>query len=138
MKIYVFILLIFVGFSACSTTDEASPKLSGEINELIIGKWQLTEYLADPGDGSGKWQKVAKNQVSTITFGQNTIEQSENGTKQKGTFTFSEEGGRAGLNIKIDGSTNVFRWYIGTVTADNLQLSYGCIEACDGKYVAVK
>lgn len=46
----VFVLAVVV----CSVT--ACKKNIQLHNSSIVGKWKLSEYLADPGDGSGTWQ----------------------------------------------------------------------------------
>ncbi|MDD3788879.1 MAG: hypothetical protein PHO94_09315 [Petrimonas sp.] len=56
----ILVLLIFCGvLFSCDKSDDTE-------NTELIGKWKLTEVLADPGDGSGTFHKVSSNK--TIEF----------------------------------------------------------------------
>ena len=37
-------------------------------NSSIVGRWVLTDYLADPGNGSGTWQKADSRNPKYIEF----------------------------------------------------------------------
>ena len=56
MKKIIFILFLFGLVVSCSSDE----------NIELIGKWKLIEYLRDPGDGSGTFQKADFDQ--TIDF----------------------------------------------------------------------
>ena len=60
MKEVLFFLTISIGFFACE-------KKAVEGN-VVEGRWKLTEYLADPGDGSGKWMPANSDNPSYIEF----------------------------------------------------------------------
>jgi hypothetical protein len=49
------LIFLFATITSCSTTFNSPADLD---TKEITGKWQLTESLADPGDGSGTWQTV--------------------------------------------------------------------------------
>ncbi len=56
MRLFFYTLCIALFFS-CSKGDEINA------NEHIVGKWQLIETLADPGDGSGVFLPVTSDFV---------------------------------------------------------------------------
>ncbi|MEP7253769.1 MAG: hypothetical protein ABI683_15355 [Ginsengibacter sp.] len=47
----ILLLLLLTGFVAC----KKNPLFE---NNSLVGKWILKESFADPGNGSGKWQKA--------------------------------------------------------------------------------
>ena len=55
MQKLLYVLSILAVLSACSKDQEKEPESK---YEGIVGTWTLTEMRADPGDGSGKWEKV--------------------------------------------------------------------------------
>lgn len=55
------LIVLFAAITSCSTIPN-NPELKLDKNE-ITGKWQLTESLADPGDGSGTWQTVRNGRI---------------------------------------------------------------------------
>jgi len=93
----------------------------------LTGKWKLTETLADPGDGSGKWVSV-KNSDSYLQI-------NADGTISGNNFT----------NFKqyrvIDNQQIEFIYQNGTPTilsyklsGNSLEISGGCFEACGSRY----
>lgn len=99
-------------------------------DETLVGTYQLIEVLADPGDGSGKFEAV--NSSKKITF--------------KSDQSFSCEGEICGLNISSENQTNgTFDEETKTLESetctlhyemhgDELTLQYPCIEPCYHKY----
>ena len=133
----LFLLILFFIF-AFKCSDDDTPVAE---NNGLIGKWKLTEYLADPGDGSGKWQKVTDENSETIEF------------HADGRFTQIKGSGISSVPFfdsykildekrlemgPIDKSSSPHIWYYSNLSATELTIGYGCIEACNGKYVAVK
>jgi hypothetical protein len=53
MKYFAYLLPIAIILLASACSKE---NIKG--NSTLSGKWKLVETLADPGDGSGKWQQV--------------------------------------------------------------------------------
>lgn len=50
----------FILFTAILFSSVACKKSATQTsNSSIIGKWELSEYFADPGDGSGTWHSAA-------------------------------------------------------------------------------
>src|SRR5450432_3061239 len=62
MKNLVLLTAILFSLVACNKTATQT------INRSIIGKWKLSEYLADPGDGSGAWHPVDSSNPSYLEF----------------------------------------------------------------------
>jgi hypothetical protein len=65
----IFAMLIITGVViACKKSSDSAN------NGKITGKWKLTEYYMDPGDGSGTWQPASNfNNNQTIEFKPNGI-----------------------------------------------------------------
>ena len=130
VKKWIILAVTLVLFS-CNDDEIVAPEL--------IGTWQLSEVLADPGDGSGTFTPVESNR--TITFlSTGMIESNEslcpgeitqgNGrgiySLQDSTIIATCPDQEISLNIsfKIEGAS--------------LLLIYQCIEACAEKYVKVQ
>jgi len=100
-------------------------------NESIVGKWRLTETLADPGDGSGKWQPADPLNPSYLEF------------RSDGSLGSSPQGSVTQYKLLSD-STLLYYTDTGplqlryTLTKTALGLYPPCIEACGMHYVAVK
>jgi len=102
-------------------------------NESIVGKWKLTESLADPGDGSGKWQPADPAHPSFIEF------------KADGSLSDTPVSPYAASRYKVTSDSTLLFYR----AADTLQERYHfektrltiippCYEACGLHYVAVK
>jgi hypothetical protein len=99
----------------------------------LIGKWKLTESLADPGDGSGTWQPADPIHPSYIEF------------NSDGTLAVTPYNMYAADRYKIlSDSTMLF-----IRSTDSLQMRYEfskssfilhprCYEACGQKYIAIE
>lgn len=129
MKIkYVFFILLLVLISC----TKSSTKTTGT-NGSIVGKWIPVAYLADPGDGSGKWQAVTEDN-SYIIFNADSSA-SSNVNPYFGTLQ--------SYHILSD-STLTYVYSDGTVFNHSFKLEGnlliimgGCIEACGVKYTRV-
>ena len=53
VKNLILLTVILFSLVACKKT------VTQNSNSSIVGKWRLSEYLADPGDGSGTWHSEA-------------------------------------------------------------------------------
>lgn len=114
--------LLFLAFVFCKCSKEATAPTS------IYGRWQLTEELADPGDGSGTWQPVSKNTDKYIIF-------NEDGTIKSNFFgdmvAFSVKGDNY---IEITNSTHEETTFWYELVGKTLTLSPPCIEACGMRF----
>lgn len=92
----------------------------------LVGKWKMTHYLADPGDGSGTWQAASEENPSVLEF------------RTDGTLA---ESGNSGSKYKImDDSTVVFirdtdSIRVGfRIEGKQLTLNPPCIEPCGQRF----
>lgn len=115
-------LIAFIGVLVSCDKNDQSP-------ENLYGKWKLTEQLADPGNGSGTWQKV---------------------TGKAKYVNFDKEGALTGealpefIKFKIIDTVRIQFAQKGTadsiiyyykIKGDDLILNPPCIEACGIKFV---
>lgn len=140
MKTTNLFLLILFSLCAFKCSEDDSPVSE---NNGLIGKWKLTEYLADPGDGSGKWQKVDENASSVIEFKANGDFLEVKGPIYSSVNSYNSykilDDKRLQLSMKDSvANPNKSIWYYSDLTPAKLTLSYGCIEPCGGKYIAVE
>jgi len=96
--------------------------------QAIIGTWKLTESLADPGDGSGKYKPVA-GPAQFITF--------DSEGKVSGDAIKDISRYRILDDVKIEAMTPqntsmIFRYKI---VGNLLELNAPCIEACGLKFI---
>ena len=119
-----------MGILSCTNKDKNIE------NPGLIGKWRLIEILADPGDGSGTFQKV--NSKKTIEFysdenitsnGSICYMSIEADATSVGTYSLSDS------TIFSPDCSNYFRWNVRfTIEKSFLIISYPCDEACVEKY----
>ena len=102
-------------------------------NSSIVGKWKLSEYLADPGDGSGTWHSTASLIPSYLEF------------KEDGKLSVSPYSVYSWdhFHVTSDSTIIFFRgsekfnmWYHFSKTL--LSLYGNCIEACGERYIPVQ
>ncbi len=129
-------IILFLALNSCKKTDDSC------IDPVIVhgtglkGNWQLTEFLLDPGDGSGKFQTITSNRRIEIKAGNawssngNVCSMyADDNTQSAGAFneadqTFSVSScAAANIKYKLEGSF--------------LILSYSCFEPCAAKYARV-
>jgi len=68
MKTLTFVALLI----ACLFLITCKKDSSAANNDMLTGKWKVTELLSDPGNGSGKWLPVStKANYDYVTFGTN-------------------------------------------------------------------
>lgn len=130
----LFLIFLFATITSCSTTFNSPADLD---TKEITGEWQLTEVLADPGDGSGTWQTLENGRI---------LEFDEEGIVYSSTsFCYGEE-----IN---EASYETSEKMISSNCADrNVMLRYElkegslivyphnprCTEACGSKYTKIK
>ena len=135
-KIKIFLIIFSLCAFKCS--DENSPVLE---NNGLVGKWKLTEYLADPGDGSGKWQPATDDYSHIIEFhadGQFTEIKGKAQSSIPLYKGYKLKGDNQIEMLRIDESIPSHIWTYSDMSSTELTLSYGCFEACSGRYVAVE
>lgn len=116
LRVLTFIFsILFV--NACSKSD-----LEG-----LNGKWKLTEQLADPGDGSGKWMRSeAKN--SYIIF-------NADGTVSGNLYVnykFYNVIDSTKIEFTLQDDTKRVLFY--KLSGGSLEIMGACIEACGSRF----
>ena len=124
------ILAVALVLLSCNDDEIVAPEL--------IGTWQLSEVLADPGDGSGTFTPVESNR--TVTFlSSGKVESSESLcpgeiSQGKGIGIYSLQDSTI-IATCPDQEISINMTF--TIEEANLILIYPCIEACAEKYVKV-
>lgn len=124
----VLILVLAISFGACNeAANENVPNLAS-----VTGKWKLAETLDDPGDGSGQWTPVKKNENIYIKFNTDGSFESSKPSSIKSyrvtdsvTIEFTVE----------DQTTHQYRYYINRSI---LMLSPPCDEPCSSRYIKIE
>ncbi|MCF0069817.1 hypothetical protein LZD49_04995 [Dyadobacter sp. CY261] len=138
-------LILFWTVIACQN-ENAEPqddtaKRAFKENNGLVGKWKITEYLGDPGDGSGTYHEVKDAAAHVIEFRENGEFVETKGIEQSSAQLFDAykilDDKRIEM-IPVDKNAPSHIWYYSELSAGKVTLSYGCIEACSGKYVAVE
>ena len=98
----------------------------------LAGNWILTETLADPRDGSGKWTKIDKPDYYFIKFNPDSII----ATNIPGRFETVIK-----YIIKNDSTVSLIYSHDTTILHYKINDTYltitgGCIEACGSKFKA--
>jgi hypothetical protein len=123
MKNFILLAAVLCSLVACK---KAVTQFS---NSSIAGKWKLSEYLADPGDGRGTWQSADSLNPSYLEF------------KEDGMLSVSPYSVYSWDHFQVTSdSTIIFfrsaekfnRGYHFSKTL--LSLYGGCIEACEERY----
>jgi hypothetical protein len=63
MKKVLFFILVLFSAVACKKSSTSPP-----VNISIIGKWRMTEYLIDIGDGNAKYRPADPSNIIYIEF----------------------------------------------------------------------
>lgn len=132
----VLLLAVVVLISACSKNNMDVIDVYAD-PAVLKGKWKLSETLADPGDGSGQWQKVPKQSKDYIVFGEDG-ELSGNAFKEYSTYSVQDS---TTLKFtKPDGVT--YQNYSYKLQGGTLSMSPAgpimCIEACGIRFKKVE
>jgi len=124
-KLVALIGFVLMGILASCDKNESSP-------EDLYGKWKATEYLADPGDGSGTWQKVkgAPKYFKLDKDGTVSGEIFSGFTKFKVLDT-----NRIEFTGDKDKSPLIFHYYFLGRTLQFTPLQPMCIEPCGRRYI---
>lgn len=125
-RLVIIYFLAIILLIACNKTSETNNTKSS-----LIGRWLLTETLADPGDGSGKWLPVNSNDYHIQFNADSSAEDNNNGTMYGNLIKYSLPSDSTLDLIYADGTT--FRHYY-KIDGNELTLMGGCIEACGSKY----
>lgn len=119
----ILMVLALSAFLACK-------KNSDDLRLGLIGKWKLSEWYADPGDGSGTWQHADPSNPQFLEF------------TASGKLIFSPSNVYLADHYKVTSdSTMIFShgsesYNIRYMLGESLLAIYPpCIEGCGDKYV---
>jgi len=93
----------------------------------ITGKWKLSETLADPGDGSGKWQSFNGNKTYLILNSDGSITGSGDTSFKQYRIVDDRM-----IEFVFQNGTTTTRMY--KLSGNSLEISGGCFEACGSRY----
>ena len=140
MEKYLLLVLIVI-LSSCTSNESTPTDETG-----LIGKWKLIEQLADPGDGSGKFQPISSKRVIEF-FNDGTVSvngdlcfmTSEVGKTVTGTYMKTSDNNSdtqyEGEIIPNSCSSRSAKVYFDLSTSGDLLLWYQCIEGCGQKFI---
>jgi hypothetical protein len=114
------LILVFIILSLTACEKSGS-------DNLITGKWKLTETLADPGDGSGKWQSVSGSKTYLILNSDGSITGS--GDTSFNQYRIIDD---RMIEFVFQNGTTTIRNY--KLSGNSLEISGGCYEACGTRY----
>ncbi len=128
MKNFILLTAILFSLADCQKATTQT------VNNSIIGKWKLSEYLADPGDGSGTWH------AASSTLGSSYLE-----FKEDGTLNVSPLSPNSWDHFQLTSDSSIIFFSGGNQSSwgyhfsNTLLTLYGpCIEACGERYIPVK
>lgn len=101
-------------------------KTKDEAGNGIVGIWKLTEYLADPGDGSGTWQKARA--INYVTFRTDSTFVGDVYPEVRRYSILSDS------TIRFIRNDSLSQLYFYTLYKSNLTIRGGCFEACGSKF----
>jgi len=126
-RFFIFGCFLTTLFVACSKTSNQNPQ-----NKLTLtGKWTLTETLADPGDGSGKWTAVSRQNYFYLRLNTDF-------TAESNYIQFSVLEKYSVINdttisfLFQNGSSKTYNYRIDNTS---LKITGGCYEACGAKFI---
>ena len=130
MKNKTFALLLFFATSIAAACSTQNTKITAP---TLVGKWQLTETLSDPGDGSGKWMPAEKGNVQVVAFGKDGSV-SGNAMPETSHYAITDS-----IHLALTQQGNVAPiTYRYKITQNTLTLNPPCREACGMRYIRVK
>lgn len=139
----IFVFLFFVSMFSCKDKgDKVVPDIFTENNGLV-GKWKMVEFLYDPGDGSGKFQKASEGESSIVEFKANGDFKETKGLLYSSINPYTKYKILSDGRIELSGAPNnsaypAVIWSYKDLTTKTVTLGFACDETCLGKFVAVK
>ena len=117
-----FIALFLFALIACT-------KSSDKTSSSVIGRWKLTEALADPGDGSGRWMPATTEYIIQFNKDSTAYENPVNPYRNVKRYSVAND---STLTLFYSNGTS-FNFYF-KIESNTLTIMGGCIEACGTKY----
>ena len=143
MKNKILHLVILILIAACEQTESLKENIvKEEVENPLLGEWQLQEILIDPGDGSGNYEAVSS--VKTITFFSNDSIYSNGDLCDLSTVNYNPTSGIYLIYSLEEGLLSIPQCH-GTETTfeipytlkEELTLRYPCIEPCEMRFVKI-
>jgi hypothetical protein len=108
----------------------ACKKNTQQSSESIVGKWKRSAWLADPGDGSGRWNPADPSNPGYLQFNVGgTVSFSPPSIYDADHYRLPNDS----TIIFLRGSENFQMEY--HISGTLLTLTGGCIEPCGTKYI---
>ncbi|MCF2487124.1 hypothetical protein [Dyadobacter sp. CY347] len=133
----IFVTLLFVSLFSCKDDDVDAG------NNGLVGKWKMTEYLFDPGDGSGKFQRASEGESSVVEFKANGDFKETRGSLSSYVNLYTKYKLIGNDLIELSGAPNsvaypAHNWSYKDLTPTSVTLGFSCDGTCLGKFVAVE
>ena len=127
IKLLAAILLMAALFTACSSQKTQTGK------PTLVGKWQMTETLADIGDGKATWTPVSKDSIQYVEFSKDG-KVSGNAFYNTTAYKLIDSNH---VEFSITGNTSLIT-HRYQVTVTTLLLNPPCREACGMRFIRMK
>ena len=125
--------ITFITLVAISIASACVSQKNNVTTPTLVGKWQLTETLADIGDGKGTWTAVSKDSVLTSEF---KSDGSITGNAMPGTTRYAiTDSVHLAMTVEHNVTPIDYRY---KVSQDTLLLNPPCREACGMRFIRVK
>ncbi|BAO54745.1 hypothetical protein [Nonlabens marinus] len=126
----LFVLSIILGFFlSCDETDDVNRDTE------LIGTWKLVELYSDPGDGSGRFNRV--NSEKVIIFKEDGALTSNGSICEIDNVTTNPTSGTYSITdstFRSDDCNNPDYDYEFIKTEGTITVYYPCIEGCAARY----
>ena len=101
-----------------------------ETDTILTGKWRLSETLADPGDGRGKWENAKSNKMYLIFNTDGTLSGSESAGYKSYTVLDSVK-----IEFILKNDSKTISAY--KISGNSLLITPPCFEACGSRFIKV-
>jgi hypothetical protein len=126
MKKFLLLLIATFTLISCNNDDDNTP-----VSTSIVGNWELTAILADPGDGSGTYQPATGKSLQFTDQGVVNCNVSFCfGSLTQATTTGTYD--TVSTTIDVDNCTGTY-----VLNGNMLEVNHFCIEPCGERYVRV-
>lgn len=127
-KLFMFPIILSFLFS-CDGIDDSNREVE------LIGTWKLVEIYSDPGDGSGKFNRV--NSEKVFIFNEDDTLTSNGSICEVGNATENPTSGTYSIatsTFRSDDCNNPTFDYEFIKTGDVITIYYFCFEGCGAKF----
>jgi hypothetical protein len=121
--------ILILGLLSCNDDDDDANN-QNEMDQSMVGIWQLTSQYQDDGGGTGTWVSVQNGKVITVNA--------------DGTWFCNVSICNGSLTLATSNGTYTAEEFISTectnaydFSNDTLDLLYSCIEPCTGRYTRI-